>query len=43
MANTEGVSPWRELYDYWLSRHMDGRPPSRDTLDPPIDLPHLAP
>jgi len=43
MANTEEMPPWRELYDYWAARHVDGRPPSRDALDPPIDLPHLAP
>jgi hypothetical protein len=43
MANTEGTDSWRELYDYWVARHVSGRPPSRDALDPPIDLPHLAP
>jgi hypothetical protein len=43
MANTEDAPAWRELYDYWRSRHVNGQPPGRDTLDLPIDLPHLAP
>ena len=33
---------WRELYLYWRGKHVDGRLPSRDSLDPPIELPHLA-
>jgi hypothetical protein len=36
------TEPWRELYDYWRGRHADGRLPNRDSLDPPIELPHLA-
>ena len=43
MPNREDADPWRELYEYWVSRHVDGQPPSRDMIDPPIDLPHLAP
>jgi hypothetical protein len=32
---------WKQLYEYWLSRHVDGRPPSRHELDPPVDVPRL--
>ncbi len=34
---------WRDLYIYWRSRHIDGRPPSRADIDPPVDLPQLLP
>jgi hypothetical protein len=34
---------WRELYGYWRGRHVDGRPPSRAEIDPPIDIPKLLP
>lgn len=34
--------PWRELYLYWESKHVDGRPPSRDELDPPLEIPRHA-
>jgi hypothetical protein len=33
---------WRALYRYWLSKHVDGRPPSRQDIDPLPDLPRLA-
>jgi len=33
---------WKELYDYWLSKHVGGRPPTRLEIDPPIELPRLA-
>lgn len=33
---------WKELYDYWLSKHVRGRPPTRAEIDPPVDLPRLA-
>jgi hypothetical protein len=33
---------WRELYRYWRDKHVEGRPPHRDALDPPVELPHLA-
>jgi hypothetical protein len=36
------IEPWRELYRYWRSKHVDGHPPSRDTLDPPLEIPHQA-
>ncbi len=34
--------PWKELYRYWLRRHIDGRPPGRGDIDPLIDVPRLA-
>jgi hypothetical protein len=36
------IEPWRELYLYWQSKHVDGRPPSRDELDPPLEIPQQA-
>ena len=32
---------WKQLYDYWLSKHVCGRPPTRQELDPPVDVPRL--
>jgi hypothetical protein len=32
---------WKQLYDYWLAKHADGRPPTRQELDPPIEVPRL--
>ena len=38
------TQPWdarvRALYDYWLERCRNGRPPRRSDIDP-VDLPHL--
>ena len=34
---------WKQLYEYWLSKHIDGRPPGRRDLDPPVDVPRLIP
>ncbi|MDB5392797.1 MAG: hypothetical protein JWM91_303 [Rhodospirillales bacterium] len=34
--------PWEELYRYWQSKIIDGRPPRRADLDPMIEIPHLA-
>jgi hypothetical protein len=34
--------PWEQLYQYWLSKNIDGRPPARANLDPMIEIPHLA-
>ena len=34
--------PWERLYQYWLSKNIDGRPPARADLDPVIDIPQLA-
>jgi len=36
------IEPWQELFRYWKSKHIDGHPPSRDDIDPPLDLPRLA-
>jgi hypothetical protein len=36
------TEPWRELYRYWRGKHVDGRPPTRDAIDPPLEIPHLA-
>jgi hypothetical protein len=33
---------WRQLYQYWQSKWVDGRPPSRADIDPVIDIPQLA-
>ena len=32
---------WKQLYDYWLSKHVGGRPPTRAELDPPLEVPRL--
>jgi len=32
---------WRTLYSYWLDHHVDGRPPSRADIDPPLEIPRL--
>jgi hypothetical protein len=32
---------WKQLYEYWLSKHVGGRPPARHELDPPVDVPRL--
>ena len=31
------------LYEYWLQKHRDGRPPSRKDLDPLFEIPVLLP
>jgi hypothetical protein len=33
---------WRQLYQYWLSKCIDGRPPSRADIDPIVDIPQLT-
>lgn len=33
---------WKQLYDYWLAKHVDGRPPTRRELDPPVEVPRLV-
>jgi hypothetical protein len=34
---------WRDLYIYWRDRHVDGRPPARANIDPPLHVPRLLP
>ena len=33
--------PWKQLYQYWLDKHVDGRPPGRADLDPVLEIPKL--
>jgi hypothetical protein len=41
MAET-GKDSWEKLYRYWRSKHVDGRPPAREDIDPPIEIPQFA-
>jgi len=34
--------PWRQLYAYWQSKHVDGRPPTRADIDPITEIPRLV-
>ena len=34
--------PWRQLYGYWLSKHVDGHPPARADIDPITEIPRLV-
>ena len=34
--------PWRQLHRYWLSKHVDGRPPARSDIDPITEIPRLV-
>ncbi len=38
----QGNEPWQLLYRYWLSKRIGERPPSRQDIDPPIDIPRLV-
>ena len=33
---------WNELYAYWKSKHVDGKPPSRAAIDPIVEIPRLV-
>jgi hypothetical protein len=33
---------WKQLHQYWLSKHADGRVPSRSDIDPIMDIPQLV-
>jgi hypothetical protein len=34
---------WHDLYAYWRDHHVDGHPPSRADIDPPLEIPALLP
>ncbi len=34
---------WKQLYRYWLSKHVDGLAPTRADIDPPVEVPRLIP
>lgn len=34
--------PWRQLHLYWLSKHVDDRPPGRADIDPVTEIPRLV-
>ncbi|HEX4507059.1 MAG TPA: PAS domain-containing protein [Alphaproteobacteria bacterium] len=34
--------PWRQLYRYWRSKHVDGHPPARADIDPITEIPRLV-
>lgn len=36
------MEPWKELLDYWRSKHVDGHPPGRRDVDPVLEIPRLA-
>lgn len=36
------VDPWIELYRYWCAHFIEGRPPSRRDIDPPLEIPQLS-
>jgi hypothetical protein len=33
---------WKQLHRYWLSKHVDGRVPSRSDIDPILEIPQLV-
>ena len=33
---------WKQLHHYWLSKHVDGRVPSRSDIDPIVEIPQLV-
>jgi hypothetical protein len=39
MASSD--EPWKQLYQYWLDKHVDGHPPCRADLDPVLEIPKL--
>jgi hypothetical protein len=41
MASTSTLR-WEDFYDYWRSKHVEGRPPAREDIDPPTQIPQLA-
>jgi hypothetical protein len=41
-AGNPPSEPWRQLHRYWLSKHVDGRPPARADIDPVTEIPRLV-
>jgi hypothetical protein len=41
MAPT-GMNSWEDFYNYWRSKYVNGRPPAREDIDPPTEIPQLA-
>jgi len=37
-----GNDSWEDFHSYWRSKHVDGRPPAREDIDPPTEIPQLA-
>jgi hypothetical protein len=42
MSSPSLEEPWERLHRYWLSKHVDGRPPARADIDPIVDIPQLV-
>ena len=36
------MEPWKDLLAYWQSKHVDGKPPGRQAIDPIVEIPRLA-
>src|SRR5277367_3164011 len=41
-ADNRLSEPWRQLHRYWLSKHVEGRPPARVDIDPITEIPRLV-
>jgi hypothetical protein len=41
MAEIEKAG-WEDLYRYWQSKYIDGRPPGREDIDPPTEIPQFV-
>jgi hypothetical protein len=42
IANARRLAQWKELYRYWRSKHIGDRPPARQNIDPPLEIPSLV-
>ncbi len=40
--STNDLADWEKLYRYWVSKCVEGRPPSRRDIDPLVEIPHLV-
>jgi len=36
------MEQWEKLHRYWQSKHIGDRPPARQDIDPPIEIPSLV-